>query len=149
MKTATLLATGVATLSGCAVMVPGHLYPVQGPLSQKSPPPIYTARLNGSFLPSGSITVHMAGGNTCPGDWKAVSQADPTANQMAAEWDQVYGSGYFVAEVLGKRTFARGVLACSDGGKLNLEFLVVKPGDPSSAKGVVTDGMGNVFKLTF
>jgi hypothetical protein len=149
VKIVILLMTVFATLGGCAVMVPGHLYPVQGPLSTETPPPIYTARLNGSFLPLGSITVHMAGKNTCPGDWKAVSQDDPTANQMSAQWDQVYGSGYFVANVLGKRTFARGVLTCADGQKLNLEFLVVKPGDPSSAKGVVTDGTGNVFKLIF
>jgi hypothetical protein len=105
--------------------------------------------MNGSFLPSGSLTVHMAQGITCSGDWKAVSQQDPSARQMSAEWDGVYGSGYFVANVLGKRTFARSTPTCTDSGKLSLEFLVVHPGVPSSTIGVVSDGVGNVFKLTF
>jgi hypothetical protein len=149
MKTPVLLATVFATLGGCAVMVPGHLYPVQGPLSKESTPPIYTATLNGGVLPSGTITVHLAPGITCPGDWKAVSADDPTGREMSNEWDEVYGSGYFVANVLGKRTFARAVLTCSNAEKLNLEFLVVTPGIPSSTMGVVSDGTGNLFKLSF
>ncbi len=71
MKTTILLTTVLAILGGCAVMVPGHLYPVQGPLSKENTPPIYTAALSGGILPSGSITVHIAAGITCPGDWRA------------------------------------------------------------------------------
>jgi hypothetical protein len=149
MKTAVPLLAAFAMLGGCAVMVPGHLYPVQGPLSKESTPPVYTVTLNGSFLPSGSLTVHMAAGIACPGDWKAVSADDPSARQMSAEWDEVYGNGYFVANVLGKRTFARSVPTCTNGTKLNLEFLVVRPGNPSSTIGVVSDGTGNIFKLSF
>ena len=149
MKTTVLLAPIFLTLGGCAVMVPGHLYPVQGPLSKETTPPNYTATLNGSVLPSGTITVHIAPRVTCPGDWKAISQDDPTARQMSVEWDEVYGSGYFVANVLGKRTFARSVLTCTNAEKLNLEFLVVEPGNPSSTIGVVSDGTGNIFKLSF
>ena len=149
MKTTILLATVFAMLSGCAVMVPGHVYPVQGPLSKESTPPIYTATLNGGILPSGSITVHIAPEITCPGNWNAVSRDDPTARRMSVEWDEVYGGGYFVANVLGKRTFARSVLSCTNAEKLNLEFLVVEPGKPSSIVGVVSDGTGNIFKLSF
>jgi hypothetical protein len=149
MKTTILVTTTFAILGGCAVMVPGHLYPVQGPLSKESTPPIYTASLNGGVSPSGSIAVQLAVGTTCSGDWKAISPDDPTARQMSVEWDQVYGSGYFVANVLGKRTFARSVLTCTNAGSLNLEFLVVEPGNPSSTIGVVSDGSGNIFKLSF
>jgi hypothetical protein len=149
MKTVISLIAVFTVLGGCAVMVPGHLYPVQGPLSKLSTPPTYQVSMNGSFLPSGSLTVHMAQGIDCSGDWKAVSQQDPTAKQMSAEWDAVYGSGYFVANVLGQRTFARSTPTCTDSGKLSLEFLVVHPGVPSSTIGVASDGQGNVFKLTF
>jgi hypothetical protein len=148
MKTTISSIAVFAVLGGCAVMVPGHLYPVQGPLSKLSMPPIYAVSMNGSFLPSGSLTIHMAQGIKCSGTWKAVSQQDPSANQMSAEWDEVYGSGYFVANVLGERTFARSAPTCSDSGKLSVEFLVVKPGVPSSTIGVVSDGVGNLFKLT-
>jgi hypothetical protein len=149
VKTTVLFAGVFAMLGGCALMVPGHLYPVQGPLSKESTPPIYTATLNGGVLPSGSITVHLARGINCPGDWRAVSRDDPNARQMSVDWDEVYGSGYFVANVLGKRTFARAVLMCTDAEKLNLEFLVVVPGQASSTIGVVSDGSGNIFKLSF
>jgi hypothetical protein len=54
-----------------------------------------------------------------------------------------------VANVLGQRTFARSALTCSNAEKLNLEFLVVEPGKPSSTIGVVSDGTGNIFKLSF
>jgi hypothetical protein len=149
MKISLMLATVCAMLGACALMVPGHLYPVEGPLSKEGTPPIYTAALSGGVLPSGSITVHLAPGISCPGDWKAVSSDDATARQMSVEWDKVYGSGYFVANVLGKRTFARAVLTCSNAKKLNLEFLVAVPGQPSSIVGVVSDGTGNIFKLSF
>jgi hypothetical protein len=149
MKTIILSATVCAMLGGCALMVPGHLYPVQGPLSKESTPPIYAVTLNGSFLPSGTIAVHIASGVSCPGDWKAVAPDDPTARQMSVAWDTVYGNGYFVANVLGKRTFARSVLTCTNSETLNLEFLVVEPGKPSSTVGVVSDGSGNIFKLSF
>ena len=130
-------------------MVPGHLYPVQGPLSKESAPPIYTAALNGGVLPSGSIAVHITPSITCPGAWEAISRDDPSAMQMSVEWDQVYGSGFFVANVLGKRTFARSILTCTNAEKLNLEFLVVDPGRASSTIGVAKDGEGNIFKLSF
>lgn len=149
MKTAIPLIAMLATLGGCAIMVPGHLYPVQGPLSKESSPPVYSVSVNGSFLPSGSLSVHMAQGVTCSGAWKTVSQNDSSAQQMSAEWDEVYGSGYFVANVLGKRTFARSAPTCTDSEHLSLEFLIVQPGNPSSTVGVVKDGAGNVFKLTF
>jgi hypothetical protein len=149
MKTAIPLAAVLATLGGCAMMVPGHLYAVQGPLAKESSPPIYSVSLNGGISPSGSLSVHMAQGITCSGAWNAVSQQDPSAQQMSAEWDEVYGSGYFVANVLGKRTFARSALTCTDSKNLSLEFLVVHPGNPSSTIGVAKDGAGNVFKLTF
>jgi hypothetical protein len=149
VKIRIFLTAALAALGGCAVMVPGHLYPVQGPLSQSSAPPTYKLSLNGSFLPYGSLTVHLAQGVTCSGDWKAISPQDPTARQMSADWDAVYGSGYFVANVLGKRTFSRANPSCTDAEKLNIEFLIVHPGEVSSTIGVVTDGQGNVFKLTF
>jgi hypothetical protein len=149
VKTTILLIFAYAMLGGCAVMVPGHLYPVQGPLSKESTPPIYTATLNGGVLPSGSITVHIASTITCTGDWKAISRDDPSASQMSVAWDEVYGSGYFVANVLGKRTFSRSVLTCTNAEKLNLEFLVAERAKPSSTIGVVSDGAGNIFKLSF
>jgi hypothetical protein len=146
VRTTILLATVFLGLGACVMMMPGHLYPVQGPLSKETAPPIYTATMNGGAALSGPITVHMAAGITCSGDFKAVSPDDPTARRMSVEWDVVYGSGYFVANVLGKRGFARSALTCTNGENLSVEF--VKPGNPPNV-GVVSDGTGNIFKLSF
>jgi len=148
MKTTVALTSVFALLAGCAVMVPAHLYPVRGPLAQQSNPPTYSGTLNGSFLPHGTFTVHLAAAVSCRGDWSAVPAEDPTARQMSAAWDEVYGSGFFVANVLGRRTFARGTLTCTDARILHLEFLVVEPGKQDSTIGVVGDDGGNIFKLT-
>jgi hypothetical protein len=146
VKTTILLTTVFLGLGGCVTTMPGHLYPVQGPLSKETAPPIYTATMLGGPALSGPITVHMAAGITCSGDAKALSPDDPTARRMSVEWDVVYGSGYFVANVLGQPGFARSALACTNGENLSVEF--VKSVNPPNV-GVVSDGTGNIFKLSF
>jgi hypothetical protein len=133
-----------AVLGGCAIT--GHLYPVQGPLAGPGTLPIFNVTKQDGAFPTGAIEVQLANGNDCQGELGFVAQSDPTARQMAAEWDSVYGSGYFVANVLGRSTFARSALACTNGDRLGLEYLLL---DGNTARGVARDGAGNVFKLTF
>jgi hypothetical protein len=135
-------------LAGCIVMVPGHLYPVRGPLAQQSPPPIYAVTLNGMYK-SGTLKATLAGGETCRGDWRAISQSDPSAASMSSDWDGVYGAGFFVANVLGNPVFAGAVLNCSKGSVLTVQFYDPKPGNPSAAVGVAHDNSSNLYKLTF
>jgi hypothetical protein len=129
-----LLLFAAALLSGCAT---AHLYPVQGPLSAQTPPPIYKFRMESGD----TMTAKLANGENCPGSWLGIPQDDPTARDMAAEWDLVYGKGFFLANVLGKPGIGRGTLSCPSGMKVNVEF--------NSEKGVAKDDQGNVFKLTF
>lgn len=134
-------------LAGCVIMAPGHLYPVQGPLAGASPPPIYTLTMNGVY-DSGTLTATLPDGEKCKGDWSAIAPTDPSARQMSAAWDSVYGSGYFVAHVLGSRVFAAAVLKGNRGTTLNVQLYDPKPGDVSAVVGVATDNSGNLFKLT-
>jgi hypothetical protein len=135
-------------LTGCLVMVPGHLYPVQGSLAAQTPVPIYKVTLNG-VLQSGSLTATLNNGEVCKGSWAAVHQDDPTAGNMSVEWDSVYGAGFFVANVLGNPVFARAVLIGTQGTTLNVEFYDPTPGQVIGVKGVAKDNKGNIFKLTF
>ena len=68
---------------------------------------------------------------------------------MAADWDRVYGAGFFVANVLGKPVFARAVLTGPNGALLNVQLYDPKPGNVSAVVGVARDSSGNVYKLTF
>jgi len=148
MKRWICIAPAAALLAGCIIAVPGHLYPVQGPLAAQSPPPIYTVRISG-IMASGTLHATLAGGQTCSGSWSAVSKSDPNAARMANDWDRVYGPGYFTANVLGAAAFAQSALACQQGSTLEVQFYLPVPGHLQSARGVAVDGEGNLYKLTF
>lgn len=148
MKHIALLLMTATILTGCELMVPGHLYPVQGSLSAQSPVPIFKVTLNG-ILNSGSMSATLQGGEVCRGSWATVRQNDPSASKLSVEWDRVYGQGFFVANILGNPTFARAVLTGTRGTTLNVEFYVPTPGQILGVKGIATDNNGNTFKLTF
>jgi hypothetical protein len=105
------------TLTGCRAT--GRLYPVQGPLSTQTPPPVLVAKITGAFN-SGNISVVLADGEVCKGRWATVtrprvSSGAPLATAAPAEnmssiWDTVYGSGFYVAHVLGARLYAQAQL---------------------------------------
>jgi hypothetical protein len=148
MKHPLLLLTIVTTLTGCVVMVPGRLYPVQGPLAGQTPGPIYKVTISGVFK-SGSMSATLPDGEVCSGSWAAVGQNGPSPAQMSADWDQVFGQGFFVANVLGAPVRARAVLTGTKGTTLNVDFYDSHPGQIEGVIGVARDNTGNLFKLTF
>jgi hypothetical protein len=142
-----LAALSAVLVSGCMVMVPGHLYPVQGPLSAESPAPIYKFTLSGVFK-SGTLSATLPDGEVCKGAWSAIAQGDPSAQRFSAQWDAVYGSGFFVANVLGNPVFAGAILTGNKGTTLNVQFYDPVPGQVNAVKGIAVDNQGNLFKLT-
>jgi hypothetical protein len=149
-------------LSGCAR--DGHLYPVQGPLAALTPPPIYTGTMTG-IINSGSISAKLASGQQFSGKWRAKS-VDTLAKEsragvvppfnLSAEWDVVYGPGFYTAHVLGAHLFVRTTLTGKEGGALQVE-MISQPGEAAGAKGVAApnisgvarDEKGNVYKMAF
>lgn len=129
-----LLLIAAVLLSGCAT---GHLYPVQGPLSAQKPPPTYAIKMERADL----ISARLGNGEVCHGTWLDIVKEDPSARDMQADWDLVYGNGYFLANVLGHPGIARSVITCEKGTKVTFEF--------DSVKGVGKDNNGNVFRIMF
>ncbi len=121
-------------LAGCAS---GRLIPVQGPLLSRTPVPTYQIKLDYGD----AISARLAHGESCTGNWLDVVQGDPAARDLSAEWDLVYGKGFFNASVLGQPGIARSNLNCNKNTKVTVEF--------NSVEGVAKDGDGNVYKLTF
>ncbi len=153
-----LLLLCVFALSGCAT---ARLYPVQGPLATQTPPPVYVAKMSGAFY-SGSFSVVLANGEVCKGRWAQVprpnsSNAAATAaaaspDNLSAEWDTVYGTGFYVANVLGTRLYARAVLTGNRGTTLNVELYKpdkVENTTIGAIKGVAKDDKGNIYKVAF
>jgi hypothetical protein len=147
------LSLSIFLLTGCAT---GRLYPIKGPLAAQTPPPIYVAKFERSFL-----IVTLADGEVCKGRWETIhrpknakeSAALNTApvSNLSAEWDIVYGPGFYVAHVLGARLYGRSTLTGNKGTTLNVEMYKPDSEDKTIAatKGVAKDNNGNVYKLAF
>ena len=149
----------VSALSGCSAIA--RLYPVQGPLSTQTPPPVYVAKMTGAFN-SGTFFATLNGSEACTGRWAQVTRpkasidaaaaSSAAADNMSAQWDAVYGQGFYVAHVLGTRLYARAVLTGNQGTVLNVELY--KPDTPvnsnvSTIRGVAKDNRNNVYKVAF
>ena len=149
-----LFATTVLVTGCISLTVPGGFSPVQGPLSQQNPLPEYAAKMSG--LLSGTISVVLATGEVCQGQWAFVptttSGADatkasvPEPVNMAANWDLVYGSGYYVAHVVGNKLYARATLTGNMGTIIHVE-LSNETNTRGNTKGVAVDNHANVFKV--
>jgi len=66
---------------------------------------------------------------------------------MSADWNLVYGQGYYVAHVLGNKLYARATLTGNLGTTLSVEFSN-ENNTRGNTKGVAQDNRGNVFKVT-
>jgi hypothetical protein len=141
-------------LSGCIVTLPAHMYPVQGPASQQPTLAVISATLTGSGN-SGSMTATLPDGEICKGAVAQVPLTDPSPPVgLAGIWDSVYGHGFYVAQVLGTKFRARGLLVGNAGTSLDFELVNRHPGTQAgnantALVGVARDNHGNVYKVTF
>jgi hypothetical protein len=147
----------VSLLSGCSATA--RLYPVSGPLSTHNPIPVYVGKITG-IVNSGDFSVVLENGEKCKGQWSLVprpnassnASAAPPQENLAAEWDRVYGSGFYVAHVLGAKLYSRGTATGDSGTVLNFEIYTPENTENvprGSVKGVAKDNKGNVYKLSF
>lgn len=151
-----LLALATA-LTGCiSLSAPGAFSPVRGPLSQQSAlPPAYTAKMSG--LLSGTISVNLPNGEVCTGPWSFVSKTPPASSGLsagaaapmdaAADWDFVYGPGFYVAHVVGNQLYARATLTGNMGTVMYVE-MSNETNTRGNTKGVAEDNKGNLFKIS-
>lgn len=150
---------GVSILSGCSATA--RLYPVQGPLSTETPVPVYVAKLTDG-LRSGNFSAVLSDGEVCTGRWQAVPRpktpkdattaSSPSADSLSAEWDTVYGPGFYVSHVLGARLYGRAVLTGNRATVLNVEIYKPQDGEntgPGAIKGVAKDNKNNIYKIAF
>lgn len=146
-------------ISGCYVSLHPNmgLYPVRGPVTAETPvregqirftahvtlTPVYF-----SASKAGKIAATLGDGEICKGGWRLLPT--PADNPVAADWDEVYGQGFYVAHVLGARQYVQAELTGGQGTTLHVELYWPETGDRDQAppgRGVATDNHGNVYKV--
>jgi len=113
-------------------------------------------------LHSGSFSAVLNDGEVFKGRWELVRRPNtekdaaatsaPSAGSLSAEWDLVFGQGFYVAHVLGARLYGRAELTGSRGTILNVELYKsdnAREDAPGSVKGVAKDNKNNIYKVAF
>jgi hypothetical protein len=131
-------------MTGCTVAA--RLYPVQGPLSTQTPLPVFSGEISG-VVNSGNLHFVLSDGEVCRGPWTRVVTGSAPADPA---WDAVYGSGYYVAHVLGASYRGEAAITGNRGTVLNVDFYrVVGNGNRIRFFGVAKDSKGNIYKIAF
>lgn len=133
-----------ALLGGCVLSVNGAFSPVRGPLAEQKPAPSFPAHMTGAL--SGGISLALPDAGTCSGRWSLYGAQQQTFD-LSADWDQIYGAGYYSAHVLGVREFVRTTLNCTAGGVIRTE-LSNESNQRGNTHGVAADDHGNLFKVS-
>jgi len=84
-------------------------------------------------------------GETFEGKSSGESASNPD-DELTSAWDSVYGSGHYLAHVLGSPFHGRVVLKGNRGSTLIVE--TNRETKESAPEGVAKDSNGNIFKVT-
>ncbi len=147
----------IAAFWGCATM---RMRPVQGPLSAQPAPPVYEAKINAKpYSYSQTLSTTLNDGERVKVPMNMAVNAGPVPPSLEAEWDSVYGTGYYRFKVLESQLHLRGIATGSKGTVLQVEVYEneIRPvpalkNDDSyriDVHGVAKDNNGNVYKLEF
>jgi hypothetical protein len=129
-------------LTGCVGTA--FLYPVQGPLAAQSPPPVVPLHVVGF-----SLSLTLPSGETFKGKGAIVPHTQNPLNPLSAQWDLVYGPGYYLAHVLGTDSYRVATLTGDKGSTIRIELTsLTDRGGAVSQVGVAVDDKGDVFKIT-
>jgi hypothetical protein len=145
-------------LTGCHAYA--KLYPVQGPLAQLAPPPIFEAKVTGG-LKVNNFYATIADGEkvscafTNSQGKQRYSDPQPAPAlapfNMGPAWDAVYGGKFYEAHVLGAHDPYYWCTATGDKGTtLHVAIQVGLNTNLSASqnvKGVVQDDKGNIYKF--
>lgn len=145
-RQARILAVLTLLLScGCfPVSAPFHLYPINSPNSSQPIPCLLRLRFGWQTM---TITATLPNGGVFSGSFP--TNITPPDRALATYWDQVFGSGYFNAKVLGSPKHFRTSLKNNLGDELLLEMHAI-PGDATGGmEGVAVDGKKGIYKAGY
>ena len=131
---------------------------MQGQLAAQTPSPVLIAKITGG-LTSWVFSVVLSDGEVCKGRWAQVSTVRvakggtsataPDTNGTSSVWDTVYGSGFYVSHVLGKKFYDQGSASGNHGTVVQMEMYIpeAEHSNNTEIKGVAKDTKDNIYKL--
>ncbi|GLH69401.1 hypothetical protein GETHPA_09340 [Geothrix rubra] len=145
MLSRSLAALALLSLAGCfPISAPFHLYPISAAPPQ--PPVLCRFKIHFGWQ-SATITATLPGGDLYSGSF-ALHTAIPD-RELAPYWDQVFGSGYFNAKVLGSPRHFRTVLKNDQGAELVLEMHQIPGDNHGGMEGVAIDSHKGIYKAGY
>ncbi len=136
-----LAALPLLALLGCYRPPRLYFHPVQGPRAGQAL--ALPARTTG--LAYGEIRVQLPEDETCVGAWSEIPVGQ-TEEGLASAWDEVYGTGFYRAQVLGSPWRGRATLTGSHGTIFHLE-LHREAVAGARLRGVARDNRQNLYKI--
>lgn len=121
-----VLASSMMALGGCAT---ARVYPTKGPLAVTVPAPIYKARMSNIGFSGNFSTV--LNGEKFAAPWHPVPRRNDPASKvpvsvnpadLAPEWDEIYGQGFYNNVVLQAHFYLRSEAVGNRGTKLVVEL---------------------------
>lgn len=148
MHARTLMALWALGMSlGCSATA--RLHPVSSPEGRPGGPGILQADLHFVGLGRrGQVSLEAPDGQRYSGTFAFLPAGGEQPRDLAGVWDQVYGPGYFVSQVLGTR-WAVANLAGSRGGTLAMAFGRPSNKGGAALQGIARNGQGVVYKVVF
>lgn len=148
----------IAVLGGSTVARGQRLYPVQGPLAQQTPAPVFKGQIrrpmfsryanfmllksftftNGEVLKgSCDLVIASTGDQKIPGTTGSI----PPQPNLAFAWDTVMGPGFYDSQILGRKII-QGVFRGDKDTILQVE-------SQNNHSGVAEDTKGNIYKIVW
>lgn len=149
----------LAVAIGCVGTTTASLYPIEGPLSKKTPLPVIVAKASGISENTGDISLTMPDGECCKGRWAsaagagvsvgfgsiAVSSTGGTSSFFKT-YSTTYGFGASMNTGTGQNP-GTAMLTCDRGRVIQVEFIT--GAGTANGYGFAKDNKGNVYKLIF
>jgi len=141
-----LMALGVGSLAGCSTTV--SMFPVEGPLSQKSPVPTIEATADGIMGNTGNVSLTMPDGEHCAGKWSSAAGAgiEIESGSLIGTYGSAYGTSTSVSTGSGQNP-GEAFLTCNEGRTIQLEF--VTGAGTANGFGIAKDSEENIYKVLF
>lgn len=149
MSLRALWLTAVLAVSACGSSSDMQFYPIAGPFSKQTPPPVIQARADTAAETSGALTFRLPDRTKCAGTWSALAPkvVEKSRGLSLTLRGGPGGSVGNSVESVGGINSGEVYAVCKDGTRVEGTF--VMGSSTTSGTGTATDSRGNTYKLLF